>query len=523
MVGGVEQADGVLTARDAEARKASTTATRKQVRGSSLLLFGRLLSRGTNFAVQILTVRYLTVGDYGAFAYALSIVQLGQTIATCGLDRAVTRFVPFYQERGDYHRLFGTLLMTAGTILSLGLLIALGVVVFNPWMNATDSTREAAVLLTVLIFLVPLQALDDLVVGLFAVFANPKAIFFRRHVLAPGLKLVVVLLLVAFRSTVLFLAVGYVVASVIGVAWYGVMLYRLMRKDGLLGRFSWKETIVPWKEVLSFTVPLLTSDLVFVVMNSLTVISLEYFHGLTSVAAFRAQQPIALMNHMVMTSFGILFTPLASRLFARDDRHAINELYWQTAMWTAVLSFPIFVLTFSTAPALTSLLLGARYEGSATLLTILALGYYFGAALGFNGLTLKIYGKLRYVMIISFVTVGISLLGNVLLIPAYGALGAAVSMTIGMVIHNGLKQTGLRLGTGINVFEWRYFRGYCVIMGAAAVVGVVQWLSPPVWVTLAAAAASSWVVFRANRHLLDVKETFPELARQPVLRFLLGL
>ena len=59
--------------------------TAKQIRGSSLLLVGRFVSRGINFGVQILTVRYLSLTDYGAFAYALAIVNIGQSLATLGL------------------------------------------------------------------------------------------------------------------------------------------------------------------------------------------------------------------------------------------------------------------------------------------------------------------------------------------------------------------------------------------------------------------------------------------------------
>ena len=73
--------------------------TRKQVRGSSLLFAGRFLSLGINFGIQILIVRYLTKADFGAFAYALSLVSLGASIVTFGLDRSITRFIPIYEER----------------------------------------------------------------------------------------------------------------------------------------------------------------------------------------------------------------------------------------------------------------------------------------------------------------------------------------------------------------------------------------------------------------------------------------
>ena len=57
---------------------AKHNATSRQIRGSSLMLVGRAISMGLNFLVQVLIVRYFAnaKADYGAFAYALSIVAL---------------------------------------------------------------------------------------------------------------------------------------------------------------------------------------------------------------------------------------------------------------------------------------------------------------------------------------------------------------------------------------------------------------------------------------------------------------
>ena len=95
--------------------RASTAqeATRKQIRGSSLLLIGRFLSLGVNFGIQIMIVRYLSKADYGAFAYALSIVSVGASIVSFGLDRSITRFIPIYEEDREYDKLWGCLLYTS--------------------------------------------------------------------------------------------------------------------------------------------------------------------------------------------------------------------------------------------------------------------------------------------------------------------------------------------------------------------------------------------------------------------------
>ena len=94
------------------------SAAKKQIRGSSLLLVGRISSLGVNFVVQIVVIRYLTKGDFGAFAYALSLVSLGASIATFGLDRSITRFIPIYDEQGNYGKVFGTIVMAFGTVVS---------------------------------------------------------------------------------------------------------------------------------------------------------------------------------------------------------------------------------------------------------------------------------------------------------------------------------------------------------------------------------------------------------------------
>ena len=72
--------------------------TRKYIRGSSLLFVGRLLAILLNFAVQVLIVRYLSKQDFGAFAFALSIVSIGASLSLFGLDKAIARFLPIYEQ-----------------------------------------------------------------------------------------------------------------------------------------------------------------------------------------------------------------------------------------------------------------------------------------------------------------------------------------------------------------------------------------------------------------------------------------
>ena len=476
-----------------------------------------------NFLVQILIVRYLSTADYGAFTYALSIAALGQTLITFGLDRGASRFLSIYDERGDYDRLMGTIAMVCGTIVALGAALVVGVYLFQGWIAGSTGSSEAVSLLLILILLAPIQALDDLLTGLLSVFASPRSIFLRRYIVGPGLRLLVVLLLIVGHSGVSFLAAGYVAAGAFGIALYVYILWQVLGRRGLLDRFRQAKMEIPWREILVFTIPLLSTDLFYVFLNSSDAIILERFRGFEAVAAWRVVQPAAGLNTLVISSFTLLFTPIAARLYARHDIEGVKDLYWRTAIWMAVISFPLFALTFSLAPVLTLILYGPRYADSATYLALLSFGYYFNTALGFNGLTLRIFGVIRYTVAINFLAAATNVVLNLYLIPRYGALGAAVGTTATLVVHNLLKQAGLRLGTGISIFERQHLRVYVIIAVAAlGLFAINAIISPHPIVQVVLAAIASLAVLMLNRHSLQMAQTFPEFRRLPFSRFFFG-
>jgi O-antigen/teichoic acid export membrane protein len=516
--------EAVAAAAAAPSSLSPRSASRRLVRSSGLLLSGRFLSMAINFAAQVLIVRHLSQTAYGAFAYAISMISVAQSVVALGFERALVRYLPIDHERRDYGRLFGTMGLALGTVLGLGLLLVAAVQIFHGSLAASGfGDPQARSLMFILVFLVPVQAIDEMLVSLFAVFAHPRSIFLRKHVLAPALRLVVAGALVATGGDVFFLARSYLIAAVAGVVIYIFLLARELSRLGLWQHFDRRTLRLPWAEIFAFTLPLLSTDLVYTVMHAMDVVILEHFHGSADVAALRAVQPAARLNEFVLFSFTLLFSPAAARLFARQDGEGIRDLYWQTAAWIAVLTFPVFVATTVLARPLTVLLFGERYEQSALLLALLACGYYFTSATGLNGLTLRVYGKVRYLVGINVATAAISLMVNLLLIPRFGAAGAAAGTLVALIVHNVLKQTGLGLWTAVGAFDRRYAGVYATIAAAAvAILAIQQLLDPPFPVSVVVAAVASLGVLRASGRMLRVEHTFPELLRLPGARLILS-
>jgi O-antigen/teichoic acid export membrane protein len=502
---------------------ASADAERKYLRGSYLLLAGRFIAILLNLATQVLTVRYLAKADYGALAYALAIVTMASSALTFGMGKALPRLVAIHNENGDYGRTFGTLALATYTVWGLGIAFMLLLIGLRGAIAGSAADPKSISLLLILIALAPVGAYTTVLTRTLAVFIGARAIFFRRHVLAPALKLAAVLVVIGFRGDVYLLAWGYLAGGVVGLWVCIAVLVEHWRNRGLLQYLRPSLTHLPVRELFGFSLPLLTSELLLILRGTVIVIILEHFHSVASVAEYRAVLPVAALNMLVYEGFSPLFVPVASRMFARHERGAISELYWKTSMWITVLSVPILAVTCALAEPVTVLFFGSKYAGAGSVLAVLAVGHFVHAALGFNASSLQVHGKVG-VIVINDLLAGLGLLVmSFLLIPRYGGMGAALTMSGTFVLHNVLNNLGLwRSNTGIQLIHWQFVRVYLLASGViAAVVLLQQIFHPPIYASAIVTGILSLILLRLTRHTLRAAETFPELLRIPFVRRLM--
>jgi O-antigen/teichoic acid export membrane protein len=316
---------------------------------------------------------------------------------------------------------------------------------------------------------------------------------------------------------------GYVLASAIGIGIYLVVLYRLLARQGVLATFDRRQLRLPFREIFTFSIPLLASDLVFTLRGSVTVVLIQLLRSTTEVADFRAVLPLAVQNLFVATSFRFIFTPGASRLYARDDRQALDDLYWQTAVWIAILTFPLFALCVAFGEPLSAFLFGEKYRSAGVILSIMAIGYYFNGSIGFNSLLLRVFGRVRYMVVTDMSTAVVGVILSIVLISQFGAVGAAIGTAAILVVQNLLYQWGLRTRTTVKAFDRRYTRAYASIVVGVLALLVVNLLFHltllPAFVLTGLVALG---VLGLNRHDLRILETYPELGRFKVVQRIFG-
>ena len=110
---------------------------------------------------------------------------------------------------------------------------------------------------------------------------------------------------------------------------------------------------------------------------------------------------------------------------------------------------------------------------------------------------------------------------NLVLIPRYGAVGAAMGTAGTLILYNLLMQVGLLLTSHCNAFERRYLSVYLTIASSAAGLFFFQFVSSASpYLALPLAGCVSLFVFAVTRKKIRIMETFPELLRLPFMRLI---
>jgi O-antigen/teichoic acid export membrane protein len=116
-------------------------------RGAGVSLIGGLAGYAFMFAFKVVAARHFGPEDFGMFTFADTLLGIFTTIALFGLNSGITRYIPFYEERGEASKLHGYLRFVYTYPLILSCLLALcrlPIVLYNRVFCIPRNLRHAA-------------------------------------------------------------------------------------------------------------------------------------------------------------------------------------------------------------------------------------------------------------------------------------------------------------------------------------------------------------------------------------------
>ena len=437
---------------------------------STILILGAtFLSQGMGFVTRITMARYLPVNGYGSVVLGISLLNLLGIFALSGLPQALSRYIPRKDTDAKRRRVVAS---AFHVVFVLSIVLAAGTFLLaEPVSRVVFDNPDLVWVFRVFALALPCYALFKLSIGGFRGYERTKPQVITDKVLLPGLQLVGIVAFVTFGYDTAGIAFAYAVAfALVAVVSVGVV-YRL-------GKFSVRDVVDggstgQYRELLEFSVPLAASGAINTIAKHSDLVILGAFLSSSAVGLYEVSFRMSMfVVFLISPAVGYLFQPLISKYDAEADHQRMEKLFTVTTRWITVGTFPVFVLMFLFPEQTLVFFFSDEYTTGSLALRFLVLGSMITRIPGLTGAFLTAVGKTKTLMYISVATAILNIAVNIVLIPTYGILGAAIA-TAGARVFNNLVQSIVILRLfQLSPFNWEYLFPLSVISAVVTAIFV---------------------------------------------------
>lgn len=407
---------------------------RRLLRGSSWVLFGRIVTIVLGMAINALLARLLTPSEYGAYFTSFTLVIVGAIVAQLGLDRAVVRLVSSSLGTGQPGRARAAI----RTVLSVGVLgaVVAGLVLafgLGPWL--ADHVFHSSVVRAVM----PLTggwlaatAIQSLFVETFRGLQDfGKATIFDAVLVDVLWASVFGILYVAGARVSLPTAIALSAGGTGTVTLFaGLLLRGRIRAIDGEGRLE-RGTVfqIAWPSVV-------TNMAIYFLGTGIDILVLGAFYPQRYVAVYGASvRLVSLVATPLWIVRGVM-TPMIAELHAQGRTEELERSSRAAATLAGVPSLIVLTLFILFGRDILSAYQGPFYAQGASILAILSIGRLVSVWAGPNQVTLMMTGHQRVMMYVTVCTGLVSVGLGILVAPRFGRIGVAVATSAGIVVQN---------------------------------------------------------------------------------------
>lgn len=379
------------------------------INNTGWLLADKMLRLGMGLLVGAWVARYLGPSQYGELAYVISFVAFFQSISLLGLDGITIRDIA--REKNSSPAILGTVLrlrFSAGIICWFAAVLCMAI--FRPEDNHT------IILTSIIAASLFFQSADTIDLWFQSQTQSKRTIFSKTisYFIASGLK---VWLIIAKAPLILFAAISLIELALSAIAL--MVAYRLFPSP-----FRWVWDVIWAKKLLKESWPYLLSSLAVIVYIRIDQIMLREMIGVRELGIFSAALPLSSTWYFIPIIISQSISPTIAKKKNRDPvgyDKSIRQLF--SLMWWIMLPLSVCIALFS--KPIVELLYGVAYQRSANVLAIHVFANIFVALGVAQGIWIVNEGKNTLSLSKTVIGAISNILANIILIPKYGALGAA--------------------------------------------------------------------------------------------------
>lgn len=429
-------------------------APRRLLGRASLAGVGTVCQQLVAFLSGLIVARVLGAAEFGIVNLARALVDAAAIVTRLGLDIGLQRYFGETNTVAGREARIRVLrqVRTVAAVVALlpALVVALG---FGRWLEAGvyQHTGFAEVLLCLALAL-PFATDVAILGGAYRGVLKFAPAVLAECILLPVVRLLVIVALFMAGWRMLAVVVGMLCGSLIASVW----LARQARRDFATttttthapGSWSAARGVMRYSGVLAVAV------LVTTLTSTMDLMMLGRFASAEQLGQYSLAKTLIVLIGLCAVAFNQGLGALVADRYFRGDRDGLRRVMSRTFEWVALGTLPVFAV-FLFWGGLLLRIFGVSFTISPAVVAWLATGQFVMALFGTLGWTLSMTGR-------HFAELGILLAGLLLaivlclmLVPAHGQLGAALSTCAAAMFINAMRMLYIHRSLGGLPFEPR--------------------------------------------------------------------
>ncbi|HWZ17160.1 MAG TPA: flippase [Ktedonobacteraceae bacterium] len=417
--------------------------------GAAIIGTGSIIGNILKYTNNLLIQRGFGAGPYGLYALGMSTVTLAISIFNLGLDDAMVRYVSIYRGRNQASLLRGLTLFCTALAGIAGILGALLVVFFAPFLVAI---RHAPTMLPILLLMAPLVALSSMQNIWTGGMQGFKAFKWRilvQRLVVPGTLTILLIFVLLFSKNLATVVLATLVSALIGVLFNLFFFFRLMSHTKYTGKEEYQ-----LREWISFALPNFLTSILDTVLEAVDTILLAFLVvSIVAVGQYAAAIRYSAFIALPLQSLNVMFAPTIAELHHKGEKEKLEVMFKVVTNWVIIFSLPICLIAILFSRPLLGIS-GDSFLAAWPLLVVLSVGSMVNAGTGSVGYILLMTGHQKLSFINSLTAVIVNVVLGIILTKLYGALGTAIATGLALAIVNLMRLLQVRLLLKIHPYRW---------------------------------------------------------------------
>jgi O-antigen/teichoic acid export membrane protein len=408
-------------------KKKTKSETEKFTFDVSITFIASIVMLFCSFLFKPILVYFLFAEGLGLWTMTITINELFLFLGCIGIPGAITKYVAEYGDDEDArHQIFSCGIVN---LFVIGLVVGVILYFFSAHIADIFGMPELKNLIEIIAIFFPfsmiLVSLTSLLTGL-----RKMKLLAYVNIFSAVLSIVLVLLPILLGWGIKGAVLGSSLTTLLTTV---ITIY--LAKD-YLANFSLINYMQTSKKILRFGSTTTTAGALGQIMHKADIIMIGYFLSTTEVGIYSVALALARMIWMFPKAISRVSYPAMSEYWGNRNTQALKKMVDKATKYTACVLLPIGLLLFMFSNDIISIIFSKIDPLLASPpLRILLVGTLFHGVIVPIGAIFASTEKLRIILLQAVIVAISNIILNVMLIPIYGIVGAAIATTTSLIIN----------------------------------------------------------------------------------------